>query len=53
LKDIEFSAKNMTCPTWCGKNLDILFLTSAKDGILGVKEGREGGNMSRYKVGEV
>jgi sugar lactone lactonase YvrE len=50
LKDIEFSGKNLTCPTWGGKNLDILFVTSAKDPILGIKNGDEGGNMFRYMV---
>jgi sugar lactone lactonase YvrE len=52
LKDIEFSGKNMTCPTWGGINLDILFVTSAKDGIIGINDGDEGGNMFRYKVKE-
>jgi hypothetical protein len=50
LKDIEFSGKNLTCPTWGGKNLDILFVTSAKDPILGIKDGDEGGNMFKYMV---
>jgi len=52
LKDIEFSGKNLTCPTWGGKNLDILFVTSAKDPILGIKDGDEGGNMFKYMITE-
>ena len=52
LKDIEFSGKNLTCPTWGGKNLDILFVTSAKDPFIGIKEGDEGGNMFKYMVTE-
>jgi sugar lactone lactonase YvrE len=50
LKDIEFSGKNLTCPTWGGKNLDILFVTSAKDPIICIKDGDEGGNMFKYMV---
>jgi len=50
LKDIEFSGKNMTCPTWGGKDLNILFITSATDGILGVQDGDEGGNMFKYVI---
>ncbi|PMD13508.1 regucalcin [Hyaloscypha hepaticicola] len=52
VKDIEFSAKNLTCPTWGGKNLDILFVTSAKDSFIGIQEGDEGGNMFRYRIPE-
>jgi sugar lactone lactonase YvrE len=52
LRDIEFSGKNLTCPTWGGRNLDILFVTSAKDPFLGIKDGDEGGNMFKYMVRE-
>jgi sugar lactone lactonase YvrE len=52
LKDIKFSGKNLTCPTWGGKNLDILFVTSAKDPFLGIKDGDEGGNMFKYMIRE-
>jgi sugar lactone lactonase YvrE len=52
LKDIEFSGKNLTCPTWGGKNLDILFVTSAKDPFISIKEGDEGGNMFIYRIPE-
>ena len=52
LKDIELSAKNMTCPTWAGKELDILFVTSASDDADGIKKGDEGGNMFKYMIRE-
>ena len=52
LKDIEFSGKNLTCPTWGGESLDILFVTSAKDPFIGIKEGDEGGNMFIYRIQE-
>jgi sugar lactone lactonase YvrE len=47
LKDITFSGKNITCPTWGGNNLDLLFVISGRrepDGI------DEGGVVFRYKV---
>jgi sugar lactone lactonase YvrE len=46
LKDIIFSGKNMTCPTWGGKDFDILFVTSASGSLMG----DEGGQMFRYKT---
>jgi sugar lactone lactonase YvrE len=36
----------MTCPTWGGKNFDILFITSASGSL----KGDEGGQMFRYKT---
>jgi len=50
LTDVEFSGKNMTCPTWGGKDFNILFVTSARDGILGIQDGDEGGNMFKYML---
>jgi sugar lactone lactonase YvrE len=46
LKEIIFSGKNMTCPTWGGKNFNILFITSASGSL----KGDEGGQMFRYKT---
>ncbi|TVY38274.1 Uncharacterized protein LSUB1_G002273 [Lachnellula subtilissima] len=31
VRDVVFSAKAVTCPTWGGKNLDVLFITTAQD----------------------
>ena len=50
LKEITFSGKNMTCPTWGGKNFDTLFATSAKAENGSVEVGDEGGSMFRYHV---
>ena len=49
LKDILFSGKNLTCPTWGGKDLDILFATSAMGGSDAALDD-EGGYMFRYRV---
>ncbi|KAH8684269.1 putative anterior fat body protein [Tricladium varicosporioides] len=46
IKEIPFSAKKMTCPTWGGPNNDILFATSA---ILSNEEGDEGGCLFKYQ----
>jgi sugar lactone lactonase YvrE len=49
LKDILFSGKNLTCPTWGGKDLDFLFATSALGGN-DIALDDEGGYMFRYQV---
>jgi hypothetical protein len=49
LKDIVFSAKNMACTTWGGKNFDILFVATGKDRSIDAKAEDEGGHMFQYK----
>jgi len=49
LKDIVFSANNMACTTWGGKNFDILFVATGKDKSVQAKAGDEGGHMFRFK----
>ncbi len=49
LKDVRFSGKRLTCPTWGGKDFDTLFITSAIGDDNDVKEGDEGGHVFRYK----
>ncbi|KAE8453268.1 hypothetical protein EG329_011335 [Mollisiaceae sp. DMI_Dod_QoI] len=51
LKDIMFSGENLTCPTWGGKNYDILFVTSARHGVGDETGIDEGGNIFSFKVG--
>ena len=53
LKDIVFSANNMACTTWGGKDLNILYIASRKDISVGAKADDEGGHMFRYKAGNV
>jgi sugar lactone lactonase YvrE len=50
LKDIVFSARNMACTTWGGKNLDILFVATGKDRKPTGKADDEGGHMFRYRA---
>ncbi|KPI35456.1 Regucalcin [Cyphellophora attinorum] len=49
LKDVVFSAKNMACTTWGGRNHDIIFVATGKDRSKGAKADDEGGHMFRYK----
>ncbi len=49
LKDIVFSAKNMACTTWGGKNFDIIFAATGKDKSVHAKADDEGGHMFRYR----
>jgi sugar lactone lactonase YvrE len=49
LKDIQFSGKNLTCPTWGGKNHDTLFITSAREGTGDDTGVDEGGNIFSYQ----
>jgi sugar lactone lactonase YvrE len=46
LKEVVLPAANPTCPTWGGKNFDILFVTTARDDGLAEDEG---GNMFMFK----
>ncbi|KAL3441514.1 hypothetical protein BJX65DRAFT_322265 [Aspergillus insuetus] len=48
LKDIVFSARNMACTTWGGKNSDILYIATGKDRKLTAKAEDEGGHMFKY-----
>jgi sugar lactone lactonase YvrE len=50
LKDILFTARNMACTTWGGKNLDLLFIATGKDRKPTAKAEDEGGNMFLYKA---
>jgi hypothetical protein len=47
LKDIVFSGKCLTCPTWGGDNFDMMFVTSAQDTDGYEKD--EGGHIFCYK----
>lgn len=49
LKDIVFSANNMACTTWGGKNHDIIFVATGKDRNPDAKADDEGGHMFKYK----
>ncbi|KUJ12334.1 SMP-30/Gluconolaconase/LRE domain-containing protein [Mollisia scopiformis] len=52
LKSIKFSGKNLTCPTWGGKDHDMLFITSARQGAGDDTGLDEGGNIFSHKVGD-
>jgi sugar lactone lactonase YvrE len=45
IKDVVFSAKAVTCPTWGGKDLDVLFATTAQDKSVA----DDGGHVFRYE----
>ncbi|KIV80652.1 hypothetical protein PV11_08138 [Exophiala sideris] len=49
LKDVVFSANNLACTTWGGRNFDILYIASGKDKSADGREDDEGGHMFRYK----
>lgn len=49
MKDIVFSANNMACTTWGGKNFDVLFVATGKDRGPKPLPGDQGGHMFRYK----
>ncbi|KAI1610455.1 regucalcin [Exophiala viscosa] len=49
LKDIVFSANNMACTTWGGREFDILYIASGKDKSPDASQHDEGGHMFRYK----
>ncbi|KAL2835860.1 hypothetical protein BJY01DRAFT_252299 [Aspergillus pseudoustus] len=48
LKDIVFSARNMACTTWGGRNLDILYIATGKDRKPTARAEDEGGHMFKY-----
>ncbi|KAH8653797.1 regucalcin [Xylariales sp. PMI_506] len=50
LKEIYFTARNMACTTWGGKDNDILFIASAKNKKPTAKADDEGGHMFRWKA---
>lgn len=47
VRNVVFSARAVTCPTWGGKNLDVLFVTTAQD--KGAGEEDQGGHVYRYE----
>ncbi|RDW92214.1 hypothetical protein BP5796_01608 [Coleophoma crateriformis] len=49
LKKIVFPAKCITCPAWGGRNLDVLYVTSAQPLVEKSAAGDEGGHIFRYK----
>ncbi|PGG97747.1 hypothetical protein AJ79_09099 [Helicocarpus griseus UAMH5409] len=49
LKDIIFTARNMTCTTWGGRNWDIIFAATGKDRDPQPREVDDGGHMFLYK----
>jgi sugar lactone lactonase YvrE len=53
LKDIVFSANNMACTTWGGKNSDILYIATGRDKSPDAKADDEGGHIFRFKPGGV
>jgi sugar lactone lactonase YvrE len=49
VRDVVFSSKAVTCPTWGGKNLDVLFTTTAQDKGVGEEGADEDGHVFRYE----
>lgn len=49
LKDVVFSANNMACTTWGGRNHDIIFVATGKDRRPDAEADDEGGHMFKYK----
>ncbi|OAX76989.1 hypothetical protein ACJ72_08717 [Emergomyces africanus] len=49
LKDIMFTARNVTCTTWGGRNWDLVFATTAKDTNPESRGVDDGGHMFLYK----
>lgn len=49
LKDVVFSANNMACTTWGGRNHDIIYVATGKDRSEGAKPDDEGGHMFKFK----
>lgn len=45
LREVVMSGKYITCPTWGGKNLDTLFITSASDSSATAAKDDLGGNI--------
>lgn len=48
VRNVVLGAKAVTCPTWGGKNRDVLFFTTAQDGEAGAAD--EGGHVFRYEA---
>ncbi|TVY75916.1 Regucalcin [Lachnellula suecica] len=46
VRDVVLAAKAVTCPTWGGRNNDVLFATTAQDKSAGAED--EGGHVFRY-----
>ncbi|KAF4626179.1 hypothetical protein G7Y89_g11981 [Cudoniella acicularis] len=51
LQQIHYPAKCVTCPAWGGKDLDILFFTSAQPIVEKPAPGDEGGHLFRLSPG--
>ncbi|KAK2785269.1 hypothetical protein FQN53_007845 [Emmonsiellopsis sp. PD_33] len=49
LKDIIFTARNMACTTWGGRNWDIIFVATGKDRNPEPRQVDDGGHMFLYK----
>ncbi|KAK5086724.1 hypothetical protein LTS08_007138 [Lithohypha guttulata] len=49
LKDIVFTANNMACTTWGGKEFDVLYIATGRDRSVIAKVDDEGGHMFRYR----
>ncbi|KAJ5099589.1 hypothetical protein N7532_006590 [Penicillium argentinense] len=49
LKEIKLPAKYITCPTWGGKNNDILYMTTARDRTDNPDPSDDGGHMYMFK----
>jgi sugar lactone lactonase YvrE len=49
LKDVILPAYSVTCPTWGGKNFDIIFCSTGMDSRPEPSIADEGGHMYRYK----
>lgn len=50
LKDIAFPGKNLACPTWGGKDHNIIYVASAKDTSEDRNPNDEGGHLFMYKA---
>jgi sugar lactone lactonase YvrE len=49
LKEVELPAKYPTCPTWGGKNHDILYLSTARDRTENPDPNDDGGHIYMFK----
>ncbi|KAJ5948959.1 hypothetical protein N7454_002266 [Penicillium verhagenii] len=52
LKQIALPAMYPTCPTWAGKNQDILYITTGKDRTDNPDPNDEGGHMYMVRIGK-
>ena len=50
LKDVAFSAKSLTCPTWGGKDHNIIYVSSGNDTSEDRNPNDEGGHLHMYKA---